>query len=361
MKSIFDKNANSFDLIRLLAALAVIYSHSYVWSGGAEAISRLTNVTHAGELSVVIFFFISGALVTKSLQRSSIMGYVIKRVARIYPALIICCFLVAFVMTWVFGGMSFTQVLNDPQVLKYFGYNAIGVWNVHVIDSAFQGHPTQALNGSLWSITLELRLYLVLAMLAMLGLVRNVAIRCTTLILLVIAACYSPNALPLVGDNHALYGAAHFSTFAVIFFAGALFYSLEEKIAPRYTAIWLVSAFVLVIGKNTEIYRNAIFFFTITSVLVIARWPLLIQKIKIRHDYSYGVYLYGWPSQQIAYKLLRDMGEASAFKITLLASLIAIALAVASWHLIEKRAIRWGQRLARWFDERRTHFATPDA
>src|SRR6516225_268653 len=98
--SVFDKGGNAFNFVRLLAAVVVVYSHSYAIApvpGSAELVARLTGVTHAGELSVAVFFFLSGALITKSLvSGGGLLEYAAKRILRIYPALIVCCFLSAF-------------------------------------------------------------------------------------------------------------------------------------------------------------------------------------------------------------------------------------------------------------------------
>ena len=55
-------------------------------------------------------------------------------------------------------------------------------------------------------------------------------------------------------------------------------------------------------------------------------------------DFSYGLYLYGFPSQQLVNEVLG--GKASALQNALLAFPIALVCAVLSWHLVEKRALR---------------------
>lgn len=59
MSSVLLPKSNNFNAVRLLAALLVIYAHSYAFTGQAEWVARKSGVTHAGELSVVVFFFIS--------------------------------------------------------------------------------------------------------------------------------------------------------------------------------------------------------------------------------------------------------------------------------------------------------------
>lgn len=55
---------NCFDIIRLFAAIIVIISHQYSLSGLTEP--TFLGMTTLGGLGVIIFFAISGFLITKS-------------------------------------------------------------------------------------------------------------------------------------------------------------------------------------------------------------------------------------------------------------------------------------------------------
>ena len=56
-----------------------------------------------------------------------------------------------------------------------------------------------------------------------------------------------------------------------------------------------------------------------------------------RHDLSYGLYLYGWPMQQVAMLL----GATTVLTNTLAASALAFACAALSWFLVERPALGW--------------------
>src|ERR1700754_1708381 len=75
----------SFDLMRLIAALLVVVSHTFPLSG-APAL-RIMGVEDLGALGVSIFFVISGYLVSASYLRDP-KTYLAKRLLRIEPALI---------------------------------------------------------------------------------------------------------------------------------------------------------------------------------------------------------------------------------------------------------------------------------
>uniref|UniRef100_UPI0037CA472E acyltransferase family protein n=1 Tax=Phenylobacterium sp. TaxID=1871053 RepID=UPI0037CA472E len=75
----------NFDLMRLIAALLVVVSHTYPLAGQAPV--RIWGVEDLGALGVSIFFVISGYLVTGSYQRDP-KSYLLKRLLRIEPGLI---------------------------------------------------------------------------------------------------------------------------------------------------------------------------------------------------------------------------------------------------------------------------------
>lgn len=69
-------------------------------------------------------------------------------------------------------------------------------------------------------------------------------------------------------------------------------------------------------------------------------------------DVSYGMYLYGWPVQQV---VRASLGEGARWAAVFAWSApIALLLGFASWHLVEKRALRLKERSvsARWLGRR---------
>jgi peptidoglycan/LPS O-acetylase OafA/YrhL len=65
-------------------------------------------------------------------------------------------------------------------------------------------------------------------------------------------------------------------------------------------------------------------------------------------DYSYGIYLYGWPVQQCVLGLDPNM---PAWKDALISCPIALGLGIVSWHFFEKPLLSMKDRAAgllRW-------------
>src|SRR6187455_1951063 len=79
---------NNFNLIRFLAALMVLVSHSFVLSTGRSQLEPFGALLgmNLGNMAVGVFFAASGFLVTGSLlSRQSFSDFVVARALRIYP------------------------------------------------------------------------------------------------------------------------------------------------------------------------------------------------------------------------------------------------------------------------------------
>src|SRR5258708_25142535 len=88
---------NNFDLLRLLAALSVIFSHAFLLAENSQDHDPLMLLTggHAilGLVGVFVFFTISVYLITHSFVATAApLGFLAKRARRIFPRLVPCLF-----------------------------------------------------------------------------------------------------------------------------------------------------------------------------------------------------------------------------------------------------------------------------
>jgi peptidoglycan/LPS O-acetylase OafA/YrhL len=152
---------NNFDLLRLLAALQVVYFHglSHLQVDVVSPVGIVVNKLLSFFPGVPIFFVISGFLVSLAYERApSIATYGRNRVLRVYPGLWVCVaaslglLIASGALTgsmissptfygWIIGQLTVGQFYN-PDVLRHFG---VGV-----------------LNGSLWTIPIEVQFYLLI-------------------------------------------------------------------------------------------------------------------------------------------------------------------------------------------------------
>ena len=149
------KAENNFDFIRFFLAYSVMFNH----------FSTLTDTDPfwlvSGGFRVKGFFIISGFLVMFSYLRTPDNGiFFRKRLHRIMPAYLLTigiCFLIGLLLTtlpwqaFLANGQSWKYLLSNLLTFNFICPDLPGV---------FEQHPMHAMNGSLWTIKVELMLYL---------------------------------------------------------------------------------------------------------------------------------------------------------------------------------------------------------
>jgi peptidoglycan/LPS O-acetylase OafA/YrhL len=275
----------SFDLVRLIAALMVLWSHQF-------ALMKLPEPplfgTSASEIGVFIFFAISGYLNTGSLLRgASWWRFLIRRARRIFPALLglaIFCVLVGAVVTTV-GGATFWAKVPD-----FVWRNSTILFGIrYTLPGVFADNPfPDAMNGSLWTLPHEVKLYIYLAIIA-------------------VAARYRPDwllgvlAAALVGFVVWFHLTtknpveAYFQKFAVLFITGAVLALMERRFGwwPAIAALALAAVISGLTTAQVGWLPAMAIAFVMLGRLDTPSWlqpPL---------DISYGVYLYAFPLQQL--------------------------------------------------------------
>ncbi len=310
----------SFDLLRLIAAFMVLWSHQFALLAIAETSIFGTN---PGAFGVEIFFAISGYLNAQSLLRGQSGGkFLIRRARRIFPALVglavFCVFIGAVVTTagWDFWAKVPEFLFKNSTVL--FGIR-------HTLPGVFEGNPyLSAMNGSLWTLPIEVKLYIYFAILA-------VAVRYRPASLLALLLVVFLGFLVWFHVTSKTVETAYSQKFAVIFISGALF-----AIAERHWSLAAATIFLVGLSVMTAISTSAV---ALLPALVLA--TIFIGKIEPPVwfqpplDISYGIYLFAFPVQQLI------ASYALSFWTSLALSVAATtALATLSAVLIEQPALQ---------------------
>jgi peptidoglycan/LPS O-acetylase OafA/YrhL len=144
-----------------------------------------------------------------------------------------------------------------------------------------------------------------------------------------------------------------FSALLFYFLFGALLYLFKDKIVLN-GVVAVVSFLVLLanLHYNTDPGAN----FVVKSMNIIIKGASLsyvimyLSFIKTTHiknfaksgDYSYGLYIWAFPLQQIISRSFEGLNAYSLFVLSAIATLFFAAL---SWHLIEKNALRLKNKL----------------
>lgn len=335
--------ANNFDFCRFWLAVLVIFSHSFALAEGDERHEPMGLLTSgqlgAGRLAVCCFFAISGFLISHSWLRSSTAkSFLLKRVKRIYPAFIVAVLLGVFVISPIASGSTLTLrqllllpinllALRDPEPSTLFANNP------------FPG----ALNGSLWTIPYEFKSYLFLMALGGLGVLHKNKFVLPSLLAAAIvgSAVYPDYHLPILerAALAAVFGQAS-AWFDVLpyFLAGAVFYQYRSGI-PLRNRYAVCSALALICAAMVPPSGRIVFPFAITYLLF---WFSFHPRVHFhnwaRHgDFSYGVYLYAFPLQQLLAMTVPGISPLVMFATaTPLASLSGLL----SWHIVEKHFLQ---------------------
>lgn len=149
---------NSFNFLRLVCCLIVIYEHCVVLSGVNFPCYDLRGI------AVKVFFILSGFWITQSFLKSdSIKNYAIKRCKKILPqywlVVLICAvglsaFSVLSLREYFCNGSFYKYLAANILTLNFIQPNLPGVFE----DLALNG----SVNGSLWTIKIEIGFYILL-------------------------------------------------------------------------------------------------------------------------------------------------------------------------------------------------------
>lgn len=325
-------HANNFNLVRLMAALLVVVAHSAALTGGA-ALHVGASEVELGRLAVDVFFLTSGFLVTKSLLvRRSVVDFLVARVIRIYPGLIVMTTLTVLVAA-VCQGPAF---LGDPGTWRYFTSTAfLSLPKLAVFDlpGVFMNNPIpRAVNGSLWTLPYELRMYTLLAAM-WLGLLLIGRARPRFVVpLLAFAAAVAAAAFAAKPDSNN-------AGFGFMFFTGASYYGLRRFVPMRADLAWGAAAVLAASSLWPSAFSVAYPLLLGYVLFAVSYLPALWRP---RSDCSYGAYIYAFPIQQTIVLLWPGV---SAPAMTALAIPLVLIAAAASWHWVEKPAMRWKARL----------------
>jgi peptidoglycan/LPS O-acetylase OafA/YrhL len=338
---------NSFAIIRMAMALAVLVSHSYWFAFGSIGSQPLVKWTgHSlGEHAVQVFFLLSGILVAQSLHRSgNIVDYVCARALRIFPALLVCVFLTAFVLGPIVSNLGMADYLKDSRVAAYIVKTLTLSTGSAPLPGVFTDVPlTNLVNVSLWTLKFEVLCYIALAVLGVAGLMREryriwSAVGLAVFVGLVFLR--QPNAaIPYTAIDNIRY-------LMLFFFTGVLAFQCRSWLFVHGLIVLpLAAIFAASIGTRFVEISSAVFLgYTMLWISTFSFGPL--REFTNKNDYSYGTYIYAGPIQQMIVHFLPGFAP---WVVTAFAVSIAVPLAVYSWELIERPALALRQPIRDWF------------
>ena len=283
--------ANNFNIIRIFLALIVVCNHIYSISEN----SYLEFLIHFcdSDFAVKCFFTISGYLVTLSFLSSiSLTQYAKKRFLRIYPSYFFSIILCICIGSY-FSKLSLYDFITSKETLRYIISNTtFQNYFQPTLPGVFTNHPSQAINGSLWTVKVEVMLYVSLPLLIFLF-KRDGSISSSILI-------YGSSIVWILFFGYGYMGsyaqeiARQFPGQLCYFVIGCL-YAYNNKFIENIRWWALLAAFILITFQNTTVdfivkplgYSLIILFLGLEKSLILPRLPI--------KDVSYGLYLFHFP------------------------------------------------------------------
>ncbi len=330
----------NLDALRAIAVLLVLGDHVLETIAATRGGSYDPYVWYLGRLGVLLFFVHTCFVLMASMERLNSSGwslartFYIRRAFRIYPLAALC---IVIVVSFGIPALPWLQ-FKSPAPLDLASNFLL---TMNLTDSPEVLTP-------LWSLPLEVQMYLALPAIFLLTLGARHVPRIAGIYVLSLAAAL---VLPQITSIFKV------AAFAPCFMAGVVAYALCKRWQPRLPAwTWLPFLAALIglyigIEEATPGTHHVLLQAAICLALGLAiplfrqsRAAALNRAAHLVAKYSYGIYLFHCVALWVAYYAVRPE---SPLMQALLALGLLVALSVASFHLLESPAIRLGARLSR--------------
>ncbi|WP_194912501.1 acyltransferase family protein [Catenulispora rubra] len=368
----FSSQKNAIGLLRLLMAVAVVVSHSSPLGYGKPDPGDISTggQINLGRLAVFGFFILSGFLISRSAMHQSIGRYTWARALRIAPGLWVCLIFTACVVApllyyhQMHTTAGFWHAGNGPfSYMKANWWTGLGQFDIsNVIATARKWHHAFDIgfDGALWSLPYEIACYFIVGVLAVTKVLKSsrrlilfIAVGLWIYLLddLDVAASWrAPQdldggftiGLPVVQGYMGPLQSTQFAYLGFAFTLGMLLQLYADRVPVN--RVLAAAAAALFVGT---MWVGAFYVVGIPAFAYLLFWlalklPRPFPVLWHDNDFSYGIYIYGFVVEQALAVMAFNRHGQLAY---LMASLVGtLALAVPSWFLVEKQAMK----LKRW-------------
>ncbi len=331
---------NNYDFLRMFAALCITFTHSYnlILKNDVEPLMKLSgNRFDFSFIGLSIFFSISGYLIAKSAITSpSFKNYIWKRFLRIQPMLILVCLASILVIGPIFSSLSINEFFRQESTFTYFR-NIMPLFGIQFgLPAVFGNNPAESgINGSLWTLIVEERLYLIIGILF---LFKEYGKALLLILIGILNLLYFVN-IVFYGENLIKYLSGQNVFYAIMFLNASAFFLTNinfKKIA--YSLFYLIIlASLLLLSPFIIVEKSLQIVLIPLLILWIANLKGKTNKAGKYGDFTYGIYIFSFPVQQML--IAENIALNNPVKLFGLTILIVFPIAILCWHLLEKKML----------------------
>lgn len=318
---------NSFSFIRLLCCLCIMFSHYCVFTVGIQNVYK--PALFAGS-SLCVFFMLSGFLVGPSVLRHSPKQFIKKRVLRLYPV-----YVVSLIVTVILA--SLTNLINVN------GGDSLTVWCLRNL-IFFEGSELNGIsNGAIWAIFIQVQVYIAtLLTYKHLNRINSIWVWLLFLFALLILNCNTANIESFLDGHNChviwiLYSRS-FLPYAYFFFIGMFAYKFFGVVVPTLARWWYLFLFLHLLWHMGFVEFPSGFRYTdpvtvLTASAAAIGFAYRYSKIKIKHDFSYDIFVWHMPVITCLY----TFGIDKSFMLFVSAICLTTIVSLLTHYLIELR------------------------
>lgn len=331
-------NPSGFDYMRIVLAMLIVLWHGILTSSGDDTGIWSSSFRPFPAILLPMFFCLSGFLIVTSLERVGVLRhFLMLRVLRIVPALCVEFVLSAVVLGGLLTTLPLLDYYTDPGFFAY-AKNILGFVQFK-LPGVFVDNPlSEVVNQNLWTLPREFQCYLLLSIVFMCGLFNRPRVLLAGLLLA------TPLLTWLIIPQYAAKELTPPTSFCLVmaFWWGVYIHRDRHHIVRdgRIATVCLVVSLALLYRADSQYLALP---FAAYATLYMGTSNLPRRSILMTGDYSYGLYLFGFPIQQASVALL---GDASTYLTSVAFGLgFGLPLAWLSWHFVEHPVMKNRNRI----------------
>lgn len=335
-QSSIDFKHNSFGALKTVLCLMVIVYHAFCIGGYGKSPLECYGIT-LGTIAVDGFFIISGFLVSHSFSRSGgIAVFFKRRLVRILPQYWACLFISAFILAPTgfllehHGSFKGSDAVVW-QAVRYVVSNSLVFIRTQTMPSVFCANPLAGVvNGSLWMLFPLLCCYTLLPLVVRV-IAKNTVVALSGFAIAVLLYGVGGRMLHVFsgGASGVVWKAWGVYRLWCCFFAGMIYYRVRALI-PYHGGLFLLIAGLLVASVAGGWFVYVSFLFLPYILLMAAAQRFGCVSV----DYSFGLFLYSFPLQQILFVMVQRRVGLELFVVLSVAASFMVALI--HFHFLEK-------------------------